>query len=333
MNIIHGAAAGGSFKQAFHVPNEEILMFSDVLSCGPLKEFTNIETWKRDRQVFWSNLEDYNSLEKDVFSFGSFYRDLYNEFEDLKNANEFKLWIGTGLSDQLLLAFLINLLDLFNLDLDKLSIFQFEKFHHNQSEIRGLGMLNPEQIKTHPQPYTLTEQQITYAKSAWHAVAADSPDEYLRFINSKNQCMPLLKRAMAYLLFRYPKSTNGLSHWDETLLKYTAEHEPKAARIIGYTLGDCSEGLDWVGDFYLFSRLKNMGRPHLNAPLVEANALDLHMRDTQIRILPNGLEALADKLNVIKSNGIDDWVGGVHLDSSSGGVWLRKNETLFHQIL
>jgi len=59
---------------------------------------------------------------------------------------------------------------------------------------------------------------------------------------------------------------NGLSYWDETLLKYTAKHGPRTAKIIGYTLTDCMKGLDLVGDLYLFSRLKNLGRPNLSGP-------------------------------------------------------------------
>ncbi len=57
------------------------------------------------------------------------------------------------------------------------------------------------------------------------------------------------------------------------------------------------------------------------------------MRESQVMITKNGKRALDEKVNVIELNGIDDWIGGVHLDSSTGSVWLRKDETLFSQKL
>lgn len=333
MNIIYGHSAAGSFKQAFHIPSDEILVFSDVLSCGPLEKFTDIEAWKNFRQDYWNNLGEDNTFEYGAYSFSEFQRDFYANFNELSSAKEIKLWIGMGLSDQLLLIFLIYLLDEFDFDLNTLKVFQFEEISGKNFEIQGLGILNPEQIKDHPKPYTPNKELITIAKSVWLAISGHSPDLYLQFIHSDNNSMPLLRRAIKYLIFRYPKSSNGLSFWDEKLLKYTEEHGPNTARIIGYTLGDCMDGLDLVGDFYLFSRLKNMGKSCLNVPLVEANALDLPMRDTQIKITTSGKQALQDKVNVIELNGIDDWIGGVHLDSSTGSVWLRKNETLFCQQL
>lgn len=333
MNIIHGYSATGTFKQAFHIPSDEVLVFTDILSCGPLKSFTDIEPWKHFRQEFWSGVDDVFTIKDDDSELDELQRDFYENYKELANTNKIKLWIGTGLSGQLLLAFLINCLDHSGFDLAALEIFQFEKIQKTNLVVQSLGLLNPEEIKNHPKPYTLTKEDIATAKTAWQAVTSSSPEAYLQFINSKSKDMPLLRKAMKPLFYRYPKSSNGLSYWDEQLLKHTAEHGPNAARIIGYTLGHGMDGLDYVGDFYLFNRLKNMGSSQLSTPLIEANSLDLPMRETHINILPAGLNALQDKVNVIELNGIDDWVGGVHQDSSTGSVWLRNNEALFLQKL
>ncbi len=164
------------------------------------------------------------------------------------------------MSDQLTLIFIINLFDELGVNLSTLKIFQYEKIPGKKHETQALGLLNPEQFKAHPEPYIPNKEHITIAKSAWNSVTADNPEEYLQFIHTNHESMPLLGRALKYLLFRYPKSSNGLSFWDEKLLQYTEEHGPTAARIIGHTLGDCMDGLDLVGDFYMFSRLKKMGK-------------------------------------------------------------------------
>ena len=37
---------------------------------------------------------------------------------------------------------------------------------------------------------------------------------------------------------------------------------------------------------------------------------------------------LAGRRNFVELNGVDDWVGGVHLDSRTGVVWFRRGEEL-----
>ena len=83
MNIIHGHSAAGSFKQAFHIPIDEILVFSDELSCGPLNKFTDVETWKNFRQEFWCNIGEDNTIEYGAYAFSEFQRDLYENFKEL----------------------------------------------------------------------------------------------------------------------------------------------------------------------------------------------------------------------------------------------------------
>jgi len=39
-------------------------------------------------------------------------------------------------------------------------------------------------------------------------------------------------------------------------------------------------------------------------------------------------EVLAGKGNAVEWNGIDDWIGGVHLDSQHGRVWFHKDHAL-----
>lgn len=331
MNILHGQSAGGTFISAFKAKKEDILIFHDVLSCGPLKKYTDIEDWKAFRESYWNGIESDNSV-KNV-SYDSTDRDFYSNFSEIEKEPELKLWIGTGLSDQLLHAYIVNVLDMLGFDLGKLLIFQFEKFEGKDHPIQGLGLLNANQIKDHPSPYVLNNNQIAQTKLAWEAITDSNPERYLVFMASLSESMPLLKEAMSYILYRYPNAINGLSYWDETLLKYTDKFGPRTAKIIGYTLIDCLHGLDLVGDFYLFSRLKKMGMPDLYKPLVEANAIDLPMRDIKITILPFGKLALENKINVIQENGIDDWVGAVHLDSEKNGIWLRKNRILFYQKL
>lgn len=55
---------------------------------------------------------------------------------------------------------------------------------------------------------------------------------------------------------------------------------------------------------------------------------------TQARRAPDGHRFLEGSANFVEQNGIDDWVGGVHLDSKAGNVWYfeEENHTLVHGV-
>ncbi len=325
MNIFHGESAGGLFMQAFEGAQGEVVVFHDELSCGPLMKYTDLQTWRVFRENYWNSV--YRDSATVSLSYEVLERDFYSRFVDFEATHDYRLWIGTGLSDQLLLAFLVNLIESHGSDLRSLSVYQFERVPGQSFEIQGLGLLRPNQIRDNCAPYVLNEKRIRMAKLAWEAVTESDPEKYLLYMSSDDDSLPLLKKAMASVLYRYPKASNGLSYWDETLLECTAKHGPSAASIIAHAIADCFHSLDVVGDVYLFSRLKALGRPNLCQPLVKLNAFDLPIRETKVNILPSGIKALSENLNVIKENGIDDWVGGVHLDSSSGTVWVRRSGT------
>ena len=81
-----------------------------------------------------------------------------------------------------------------------------------------------------------------------------------------------------------------------------------------------------VGDLYLFARLKRFGSPDLKHPLIEIDNPTGHMRECQIRILPLAHEILAGRASMIELNGLDDWLGGVHL-TQDNFIWREDTMT------
>ena len=335
MNILNSDSVGGLFKQVFNLSSSEILVLNDELLCGPLKEFTKIEDWVPDRESYWNTIFSDNLM--DPIPFNEYPRDFYSSFEELKTSDEINLWIGCSLSDQLALAFVVFLMDHLNLSLDKLSIVQFVDLYDNKGYwVRGLGELDPDQIKQHPDAFKLNDIQITFCLNVWQAVTHKSPEKLLELLSIEITSLPILHRALQGLLFRYPKHSNGLSDWDEALLKFTKTQGPLAVGVIGHVLGvgmmkNDEQDLDAVGDWYLFSRLKNLARPSLAQPLLSLNALNLSMRETEVEITELGNEVLEERENMANVNGINDWVGGVHLDSASGHMWFRKDQDLLYK--
>jgi len=253
MHILSGLSAAKVFQEAFDPKQEKILIFNDNLSCGPLREYIDIESWKIFRKEYWEQLDPYNH--KGNSEFNNTERDFYANFDDFKSAKNFKLWIGTGLGDQLLLAFVVHLMDYYGLDIQKLSVYQFEKIERRKNftiEVWNIALLHTYELKNHPSSYVLTKEETVMAKNAWEAVTSPTPEKYLQYLHSDKDTLFLLKKSMGFLFLRYPNISNGLSYWDEVLLKYTKKQAQKSARIIGDVLGyefHAKNNLDLVGIF------------------------------------------------------------------------------------
>jgi hypothetical protein len=116
--------------------------------------------------------------------------------------------------------------------------------------------------------------------------------------------------------------------WDFTLLTEVRSHGPKAARVIGHTIGDFWDDADLVGDLYLFGRLLRLGDPQLPAPLLEISGDRANMRDVQVALTPFGLDVLEGKASNYPANPIDDWAAGVKLSSADGALWFNEGGRL-----
>lgn len=338
MHIVNGDSAAGSFKQAFHIPVQELLIFRDVLSCGRLREYIDIEGWAKYRRDYWSTIYVKCELGS-IDDITKAPNDFYNDF-DIKRTKKVNLWIGCALSDQLLLVFLVKLFEVHGLDFSKLIVHQYVYMDDQSSTIAGLGMLSPEQIEAQkPEPLTFDSTQIDFCLDVWAAVTANNPEALVQILKSKQASLPLLSNALKSLLYRFPKLSSGLSYFDEVILKAAKDHGPNTARIIGHTLAHdmwpnkYPHALDLTGDTYLFARLKNMADANLKNPLLLLNTMNASLRETTTEITGFGLEVLEGKYNVVDVNGIDDWVGGIHLNTSRESVWFRNGDELVLQAI
>jgi hypothetical protein len=88
------------------------------------------------------------------------------------------------------------------------------------------------------------------------------------------------------------------------------------------------EANECVGDNWLFSRLWRLADPALSHPAVVLTGEQTTIRGTEARLTRDGEQFLKAALNFVELNGIDDWVGGVHLDSRVGEVWFHQDKML-----
>jgi hypothetical protein len=321
IHILQGFSAAGCFAQAIHPKPEDVLVNDDVLSCGPLPPFRSVEQWMNLRGTYWETV-----LPGDFPPPSAFNNDFLATVLGLQDADSIVVWLGIGVAEQLLLAWVVHLLR-FSGSQAQVSVVQFTRIGKRDMDVWGLGLLNPDQIQEHPPIEPLSADALTELDHCWAAVSSVDPARLLSVLSNVPTSLPHFQSSLQQIIRRYPDHQTGLGRWDFELLKYAKEKGPKVTRVIGETMG-LNFDADLVGDAYLFWRLRRLGHSDLAHPLVALSGDPYNMRDCKVAITEAGELVLAGRANAIELNGIDDWVLGVHLDSRQGAVWYRKEGTL-----
>jgi len=327
-NTIHiapGYTSGGCIKRVKGIGRDSCFINVDELSNGPLVRFQALDAWLRVRNQHWRQMQtDPRVTEIDYLSSG----DIITGLDALRTADEIILWLGTSTDEQLLLTWMVQFLRVVGIDLDRLCVIQFDHVAVNWQRFVTVGVLNLEQLRAHPKVVQLTSEEIAEIDAAWSAVTSPNPLELTGFLADARRSLPFLKWSLRSLIFRYPDLNSGLNRWDMQLLRYVRSEGPKVARVVGHTMAHEMDFPEWLGDLYLFHRLRRLGNQHLAHPFVVLSGSMERMGEARVELTESGSQALEGGANFVELNGIDDWVGGVHLNSRTGNVWYRDGARL-----
>ena len=172
-----------------------------------------------------------------------------------------------------------------------------------------------------PGPRELGKAEIDYLDRAWAAVTSPGPEALVRMLGEKLVPLPLLLAAFRFLLYRYPDVASGINRHDAKLLAKTRDRGPVAAGVIAYSMMELGEEGDRAGDLVLWWRLRRLADPALPYRAVTMTGAKTTIRGTEVHLTEIGEQVARGELNFVELNGIDDWVGGVHLDSRTGHLW------------
>jgi uncharacterized protein DUF1835 len=327
VHVAPGLSAASTIRQALNLTAPSTLVaLDDCLSVGLLQAFESIAQWRTLRDGYWTGLSMEPERSPGTNERSPF--DLVDRVGVLSNCDSIVLWIGTGLAEQLLLVWFLELLRIVAVDPSRLQVIQYARLGSQRAEVIGIGELNADLLRAHPPAQRLDPAAIAELHAAWSAITSPDPAALLSFLASNPGCLPFLTRDLRFLLDRYPDHRSGLSLWDRLLLERVAEKGPRAVRVIGYTMGHDFYRADWVGDLYLFARLRRMGASDLAHPLLSLNSSTASMRETTVELTDAGRAVLNGEANAVRLNGIDDWVAGVHLDSRADRVWFNRDGIL-----
>jgi hypothetical protein len=290
----------------------DVVPLSDPLSVGPVgASLGDIGGWLRERATFWESVM--GQAPARPTSEGDVQRVL--------DAPEVTVWAGVGVDDQLLLGWLCaRVARAETLPAIRLVQFTTTPTRSGQSRIVGSAAhLSDDELINHPAAAPVSPQEVERFGELWSAWVAPDPTALAALASAEGSVRGAVAGA---LLDRYPDVVHGLGRWDLALLRNVAEHGPRVTRAIGHTLGECMDGLDYIGDFWLLARVRRLGTDP--APLLDVEASSPAMRDTTAMLTDAGRSVLAGHRAAHEFRALDDWVGGVHLSTAQDSVWLRR---------
>jgi len=241
------------------------------------------------------------------------------------------LWVDGCLYDQAILVRLLCHLGETPEALSRLRLVCADRYE-GHPDYHGLGELTPAQMATlWPARGVVTQEQVALSRRAWQALCADTPRDIEALSRRPMDPLPCLKAALRRWLEQYPSTANGLCRLQQEILSALQAHgEVSPVQI--FVQASAAERPAFFGDTLLWKYLNDLA--FCRVPLVRLDAgVPLPLWDTEgiqrrrVKATAEGLAVAEGRADAIALNGIDRWIGGVHLFGQSTGPWRWNRQT------
>ena len=282
-------------------------VWADVLHEGPVPRDVDDARFREVRLQFLATMGEWVPPDEGARQYEAWDARLA-AFADF---DEVVLWFEHDLFDQLIL---IRHLDWFarrELGSTTLSLICIAEFA-GVDRFTGLGQLTPDQLAS----LLATRQRVTMrqtelGRAAWRAFTSSDPTSIERVLERDTAALPFLAGALTRFLEEYPAVGSGLPRTERQILDGLARglRTPIDLFLDSQQL----EERVFMGDATFWTRLEALGRGP--RPLVRLGARPTRgvFPDGEIELTDDGRRVLAGEADWIALDGIDRWLGGVHL--------------------
>jgi len=164
------------------------------------------------------------------------------------------------------------------------------------------GLTGPQLAGLWPRRHTVSDAELRLAAAAWRAFRAPDPVGIEELLRSDTSALPFLSGALLRHLQQFPSAENGLSRSERQILELVDAGTRDLASL--FTADRAREERIFVGDA-TFARYVS-GLAECRHPLLASAGGRYELTRT-------GREVLASRADHIRLNGINRWLGGVHL--------------------
>lgn len=310
LHIHNGDSAAGTAKKT-DIPGDH-LAWREALVCGPAPGGLSDDEFRRIRAGHLSDVygEPFEKCENEL-------RAQEESLARFADHEEIVLWFEHDLFGVVQLIYLFDWFAWRSLGATRLSLICIGEFP-GIDVFHGLGQLNEEQLASlFPQRQEVTAAQLQLGSKAWAAYSSSNPKELESLVASDLSPLPFLTSALNRHLRRFPSTNNGLGRIENASLELIAKGFANfrslfpafARREREYGFGDAQLYLE-------MKRLAEAAAPVLKfSGGVDGAVLDsAQMLLTSFEITQFGQAVLAGDQDFVVRNGIDQWLGGVHLE-------------------
>jgi hypothetical protein len=223
-------------------------------------------------------------------------------------AGEYLLWFEADLYDQLQIAQLLARLAELGVAPDRVGLVCIGEYP-GIAHFGGLGQLEPTQLPGLLEVATpLTAEAVALGAAAWAALRAPDPAGLGRIAASRSPELRFLGEAFDRLSREYPSTRDGLSLTERRILAATGGGAE--AGVVFARLGE-REARPYLGDLWFFRIVARLAGARV--PLLELDPAGEVAAGTRLTLTAAGRRVLAGQADHVALNGLDRWVGGVHL--------------------
>jgi len=321
LHIHNGDSAAGTAKKA-NIPGDH-LAWREALVCGPAPGGLSQDEFREVRAKHLAEAYDVN-IEKCELEL----RRQEEALSGFADHDEVVLWFEHDLFCQVQLLYLLDWFTQRELGQTKLSLISIGEFP-GVEVFHGLGQLKEAQLASlFPQRQEVTRIQLQLGSRAWQAYSSPDPAEMLALLESDLSALPFLKRALVKNLQRFPSTANGLGRVENVGLDLIAKGYGNFRSLFpAFVRRESEYGF---GDAQLYFELKRLASA--SAPLVtltqtiKGASLDsAQMLLSSFELTKLGRAVLNGKEDFVIKNGIDYWLGGVHLEGDES-PWRWEDE-------
>jgi len=282
----------------------EVIAWRDVLHEGPVPDVGEDEL-RRARAAF---LEGAGAADLGTLAeLGERDRALRSHRD-----GEYVLWFEADLYDQLQLVQVLATLAGLGVPPDRITLICIGE-HVGIAHFGGLGELTPAQLGALPAVAAtpLTTAALERATRAWAALRAAEPSALGTVAARPSPELRFVAEAFDRLGREYPSTRDGLSLTERRVLAAVAEGAASAGDAFART--GAREARPFLGDTWCFDAMQRLA--DAPTPLLHAGPAGARVdRHARLRLTHAGRRILDGEDDHVALNGVDRWIGGVHLE-------------------
>jgi plasmid stabilization system protein ParE len=284
---------------------DRVLVWFDVLHEGPVPAVAD-EEFRRIRAAHLTKADPAGARE--------FVEDRFRDRDETLASHRdgtYVLWFEADLYDQLQIVQILARLAALGVSAERITLICIGEYP-GIPRFGGLGELTASQLRALPTTgagATLTPGALELATRAWTALRQPDPGSLGEIAAVRSPELRFLGEAFDRLSREYPSTREGLSLTERRILA-AVDGRRSAGEV--FTHAAAREFRPYLGDTWCFATMERMIQAP--EPLLTSEPAD---RPTgfrsRLRLTDAGAQVLAGERDHITDNGIDRWIGGVHL--------------------